>query len=217
MTVVHDAYLFDPQHFRSALESTLREGTWSIDLDRLQTKALQAFDTQPFVALLADRYGGWDRPSIEELSMEDEAIENGAADVWLSLILYAELEPFRPDEPAGLAAEWRVTQQSLIDSGWSTRDAEFAVHGHRLSSIFALAPSRPAIVPLPSNDLRLRLHQFSPPSTASCAGWLSFHDVLALRHRLAQVTPIHPPITRYVTLLDAAIDRQSAVCIIQSG
>ncbi len=219
MSVVHDAYIFHPSEFVASMVElvSIKGRGWSVSYPELREKALAAYRRNPTVVQLADRYGGWDeRTLLDELpAFTSSALEDSL--VWMSLLLYDSLMEQSVKMGLGLGDRWRETEAALSSAGWSPGDVRLAIHGHRLVALLA-GNSRPELlIPLQHGDLRLLLYSLRPPSTASSAGWLSFHDAAVMQQRLAPMSVQSDCLRLLECMADAAVRLQAALCIIKSG
>src|SRR5438094_10340158 len=115
MSIVHDAYLFNPQPFALTLVDHAR---CLANDDRqgyrgLRAAAIQSFDGNALTRELADQYGGWDRAAILDELTEQGASNPDAVAFCYLLLLYGHLVPPLPQNSLGLCTSWRACAKSL--------------------------------------------------------------------------------------------------------
>jgi hypothetical protein len=106
VAIVHDAYLISPAAIARVLERWTQEAFDDrFAYRQLRAAALESLDRDEMTRHLADRYGGWDRSSLEaQVPAETpEAVEDFG--LWLMMLLYQHFTPSEP--PLGLGESWR--------------------------------------------------------------------------------------------------------------
>jgi hypothetical protein len=219
MTVVHDAYLFQPCGFANHIVELTREssGNWSLSYAKLREAALTALRRNSVVRELADRYGGWDENSLTRELPTDAGSQFDDFVVWVSLILYDHFLAQDLPPPRGLGETWSETQACLCMAGWSSGDAKLAIDGNPFISLFTEMNGEPAVPPNDKDDLRMMMMAFRPPSTASSAGWLSSHDVMVLQDRLVAINRPEEALNRLKHIFGCAVQFHAGLCMIKSG
>lgn len=160
MALNHDAYAFDVDAFIAEVEPLLGGAR----ANNLRGAALAAFDANPTVRRLADRYGGWDHDALAAEDADDVPF-------WLVLLLYAHLEG---DGSAGLGGDWRELSQHHEALNLSEDDARLLTRGRNLGELGVGGSA---------------LAGLGPPSTGASAGWIGADDALGILNALEAARP----------------------------
>jgi hypothetical protein len=234
MAIVHDAWLFDPRGFAKAIAGYAksvaddpRDG-----YQTLRAATVSALD-QGRVEYLAERYGGWDTRSLLLELPDQHGTDSGPIAFCFTLLLYAHLANKNvPSLSLGLHTLWRSGQAVLDRLGWDFADRELLVKGHDFAVFVEQYLATPDLTPGQVSEIRRIWTHVRPHSTAAHVGWLDLKDVGTLLRKLkdgeGKFSSLMPPqvrlpaeeldaFRRAQTMLQAAITKDHALCLILSG
>jgi hypothetical protein len=224
MSICHDAYVFDPARFATAMSPYTKLLDLGIEGYReLRLASLGAYLNNVQVQTLAKTYGGWDEVSILR-QLPPESPE-GPDDVafWYVLLLFEELSRSEIPRDLGLGIQWSVIDSILERHSWTAGERELLIRGkgfRQLAERFFVygtvaARDKEAVLAIWS--------QIHPFSTGGSAGWLDVTDVKRLLKELNLVRPNllgeigESMYQKAVKMLGAASDKGSGLCMILSG
>jgi len=215
VAVSHDAYVFEPDRFSSAIAPYLRERRRDPDAyRRLREEGLRIFERNAEVRRLASEYGGWDLDAITDQIPAEAPEDLEDETFWIVLLLY---DSFRAAErPLGLGERWRLpggaTPRGLDESDW-----RLLVRGRGFTE---LPVGKDVDV-----DVDV-LRAVRPGSTASGAGWLDPSDIRPLLDRIERAigrldgageSDDRAVLASAAAMLEAARDEERGLCVVMSG
>jgi hypothetical protein len=234
MAIVHDAWLFDPRGFAQAIAGYVNSVADN-PRDGYQTlrAATIAALNQGKLEYFADRYGGWDTPSLLAELPDRDGTDSAPIVFCFTLLLYAHLANKNVPNPSlGLHTLWRSGQAVLDRLGWAIADRELLVKGRDFAMFVEQYLATNDLTPDQVSETRRLWTQVCPASTGAHLGWLDLKDAIRLLHNLkdaeGKLSNLTPPqgrlpgeeleaFKRAQTMLQKAIATDHALCLILSG
>jgi|GEM_PF-6239186 len=218
VAIYHDAYLFSPDEFADFIyeNASTKTTTWN----QLIERALM-FAQDNFVADLCDNYGGWDYESVKRELADEIANKPYLAKFIFIIHLYKYLAKFK-QHPDGLGHDWK----------------KIGALGSHISDTVSpsLNTTHSLVYGIPFLDItkRKQVEQslfngyvegyIQPFSTASYAGYLEheqilkfYEEVQQIKNSLSEDDERYSAVEKAIVMLQAAINANKGLCLIQSG
>lgn len=189
MSIIHDAWLFDPSGFAETIAESIRSiaDNPSVGYRLLQDAAVAALDRSNGGWSYAERYGGWDRASVlaelEELPVSDGRCH---AAFCFTLLLYAHLAAHNgAGESLGLHDRWRHGHEVFNRLGCNSAERDLMIRGHPFH-LFLERYLTPHLTARQVSEIDGVWECIHPASTGGHAGWLDGRDVELLFRELKE-------------------------------
>ncbi len=223
MTIIRDAYLFNPSAYVTATKKYvhLLAGDRLEAWNSIHLAAQKCFDENSLVERLASEYGGWDRHSlIAEFPSTDPP---GAEDYafMLTMLLFAQLSEPTPARRFGLGRSWSEISTLLRSIGWQEDDARLSIGGRKSARLLTDTQLSSAILPGTVDWILEIWKNVGPVSTCGTIGWLDESDIHRLRplvdrERHGDKT-VQCLLELLASMLFTAEQANSGLCLIISG
>jgi hypothetical protein len=223
MSIIHEAYLFDPLAFVLENEPGIRlslqdrHSGWN----QLRSTVLEVFDANLQVRLLADNHGGWDRVGIAESFLNSAVPDQDAIPFCYTLLLYNRLSGPMPPKEMGLGIKWWAYQNALQHAGWDVGDIALVFDGKNFKDLLLGSGVFGDLSTDNLQDLGATWAQISPYSVCGRAGWLDRSDVRRLTNQMQGLVTIKEEHADFPAnlecMLKTASDQETGLCIIHSG
>jgi len=232
MTLVHDAYLFNPEMFFDIVFPYLKALNDSgLGYANLRNKALQVFEQNPGVRSLCEEYGGWTDSAIETQFPNNDVSSIDDVAFWVVILLYSNLSEGCSIR-LGLGSDFYLLEKALDASGWHADKRRLLLWGHDFKDL----PIRVHGSGPPNSDQRSFYpvwENIRPFSTSGRAGWLGasevtnmYDDLQALEQKIQQTADqkasydpenMHKVFKLAIQMLSTAQKEKAGLCLIGSG
>jgi hypothetical protein len=202
MAIYHDAYLFLADDFAEFLKQHEKVNPEEMVLEFMQDE---------FVLKLSDDYGSWDYQGVKTTLAEYKEHKSSLATFEFIVFLYKYLSSFSK-HPDGLGSSWRaIDDENSLDEN----ARKSLVNGHRFSSFVRNWEIDELAI---WKDLS---GEISPPSTASSLGFLNRDEVISLYQTVKDCKATNKEgeiaFSKTLTMLEAALEAKTGLCLIKSG
>jgi hypothetical protein len=169
MGIFHQAFLFKAKDFLAEILPLLKQIETSPSVyETLRSRALDVYDGNSTVRMLASNDGGWDRRAIIQQNPSRPPYNSEDIAFWLTLLLYRHLK-----ETTGLGEQY-IFEKFWSQLGWGETEKNWLIYGRSFSELAKEPDIYHAEI----------LKNLKPYSHGGPAGWLSQSDCVRLLAKL---------------------------------